>query len=810
MTSRPDGPGKDGQIARLARAGELAAIAVAFVIAARLSLRFASINPSATPIWPPTGLVLGLMLIRGYRIWPAVMAGSIVANYPTAGWLSLIIGVGNTLEALAGTWLLNRFAEGVKAFRTPGGVAKFAVAVCGVAAPISATVGALSLTLGGRAGGSSFADIWTTWWLGDTAGGLVVAPAVVLWVIEPPRLTRPFRPPIGCLIAIVLSVAVGMLAMGPTPRVFGGAEWPVLAMIPLLWGALRGSERDTATAAVILSGFAVYATAIGSGPFLRPTLNDTFLQLVAFMVSVALPSLALSAGMASRGRALAASEENYRLLVDAIRDYAIFMVGADGTVATWNSGSERIYGYSASEVIGQPVAKLHAVGDEEIPSELFQRAAETGRAETEGWRVRRDGSRFWAHILISAIRDERGGLLGFAKITRDVTEQREAQLTLERTREQLLQAQKLEALGHLTGGVAHDFNNLLMVVGGQAELLSRRPHNQAQLKSLDAIKTAVARGSSLTRQLLSFARRQTLNPQVIDPSVRLREMRSVLQSSLGEAIELELDIEAGVWPIEVDVQELELALLNLAVNAKDAMPGGGKVRIGVRNLSLEVQPARRDMVEISVSDTGEGMSPEVLERVFDPFYTTKPVGKGTGLGLSQVHGFATQAGGEASARSRLGMGSTILLRLPRAAGLPVAEHPPKPRVRLQATGKVLLVEDNADVADVTSKLLQRLGSSVVVAASGASALDRLERGDRFDLLLSDIVMPGPIDGLALARRVRDQYPDLPVVLTTGFSQASEALPPGVALLQKPFDADELSDALAAALRSWDRSAASSG
>ena len=808
MASEPDGPGGQGRAAWLAGAGEIAAIALAYLLLATLSLRFASINPNTTPIWPPTGLALGLMLLRGYRIWPAILVGSFAANYPTTGWLALAIGGGNTLEALVGTWLINTFAEGVKAFRTPAGVARFAASTCVVATPISATIGTLALTLGGRAAGTSFTELWTTWWLGDLAGALVVAPAVVLWAIDPPSFRPPFRPPIGCAVTIVLSVAVGFLAEGPGERA-RGAEWPFLAVIPLLWGALRGSERDTATAAVLMSGFAVCGTDTGDGPFIQPTLNDTFLQLVAFMISVSLPSLALGAGMACRNRALAASEENHHLLVDAIRDYAIFMIGADGKIATWNSGSARIYGYEADDVIGQPVSRLHAVEDEAEASALFRQAAETGRVESEGWRVRRDGARFWADILISAIRDERGRLLGFAKITRDVTKQREAQAALEHTRAQLLQAQKLEALGHLTGGVAHDFNNLLMVIGGQADLLSRRLRNEGQQRSLDAIKRAVARGSSLTRQLLSFARRQTLDPQVLDLASRLQQMRGVLQSSLGEAIELELEIEAGVWPVEVDSQELELALLNLAVNAKDAMPDGGKVRIAVRNVSQDTEGGRREMVELSVSDTGEGMPPDVLERAFDPFYTTKAVGKGTGLGLSQVHGFAIQAGGEVSASSQLGKGSTVLLRLPRAAGSPAPDHTPEPRTRAHAAGRVLLVEDNAAVADVTSQLLQRLGCSVVVAANGASALERLEHDGRFDLLLSDIVMPGPIDGLDLARRIRRRYPDLPVVLTTGSSQEPDELTPGVQLLAKPYDADALSDALDAALQSSDRSTASS-
>ena len=664
-----------GRLAWMALSAELAAFALVYWLAATLSLRFASINPSATPIWPPTGLALGLMLLRGYRIWPAILAGAIAANVETSGWISLALGAGNTFEALAGAWLVNTLAGGVPAFRNPVGVAKFAAVVCAGATPISATIGVLSLTLGGHVEPSSSLAVWATWWLGDLAGGLVVAPALVLWVTDPPRLAKPYRPLIETVLVVMLAAAVGLLALGPAPRPVGAIALAFLAVLPLLWGALRGSERDTMTAAVILSGFAVWGTAAGSGPFIQPTLNDSFLLLVAFMVAVALPSLALSSAIGSR-----------------------------------------------------------------------------------------------------------------------VSQQREAQLALERTREQLLQAQKLEALGQLTGGVAHDFNNLLMVVSGQADLLSRRLRDDDELRSLDAIKAAVARGSSLTRQLLSFARRQTLTPEAVDLPRTLGAMRGVLKSSLGEAIGLELNLEEAIWPVDVDVHELELAILNLVVNARDAMPEGGKVQIQVRNLDQVGGDNPGEFVEISVDDTGAGMTGEVLAKAFDPFFTTKPTGKGTGLGLSQVHWFAMQSGGDLSLVSQPGEGCSVTLRLPRAAR-PAKVDPGQPRPDpAPAAGLVLLVEDNPEVAEVTRAMLRSLGYSVVAAADGADALRRLDEGERFDLVLSDIVMPGPIDGLTLAGRLRAGRPDLPVVLATGYSQASET-PAGVEILHKPFDLDILATAL---------------
>jgi PAS domain S-box-containing protein len=792
-----------GQAGKMRLAGQfglvakLIGVAALYLTVATLSLRFASINPSATPIWPPTGLALGLILLMGYRVWPAILVGAIVTNYPTTGWLSLAIGCGNTLEALVGVWLLRTFAGGVEAFRTPPGIAKFAIIMCGLATPISATIGVIALALSGRVTGSGFPDVWMTWWLGDLAGGLVVAPALVLWVIEPPQLKRPFRPLIESVALVALATAVGFLAFGPGASATAAEVWPFLTLMPLLWGALRGGERDTASAVVILSGFAVWGITAGAGPFIRPTLNESFLLLVAFMVSIALPSLALSTGMASRGRALAASEETYHQLVDAIRDQAIFVVGTDGCVATWNSAAARIYGYTAAQVIGQPVARLSPPEDNVGMS--LEEAAETGRSEVEGWRIRRDGDRFWAHVVMSPIRDERGVLVGFAMTTRDVTEQREAQGELERTREQLLQSQKLEALGQLTGGVAHDFNNLLMVVGGQADLLARKLQNKTELKSLDAIKGAAARGAALTRQLLSFAGRRTLAPQVIELGSHLKQMRAVLQSSLGEAIELELALPEEGSPIKADPHELELALLNLAVNARDAMPEGGRVRIEVRNVSGASDDRSPDLVELSFSDTGQGMTPEVLERAFDPFFTTKPVGKGTGLGLSQVHGFALQAGGEASVKSRPGEGSTVTVRFPRTEAVAVSEFTSKTQAPALPACRVLLVEDNIEVADVTSMLLERLGCTSVRADTAAAALRILAQGERFGVVLSDIVMPGPIDGLALAERIGENYPHIPVVLASGYTQPSARLPPGVQVLQKPYDLDDLAAALHSAL-----------
>ncbi|HEY2480970.1 MAG TPA: MASE1 domain-containing protein, partial [Caulobacteraceae bacterium] len=779
---------------------ELVAIAVGYWLIAALSLRFASINPSATPIWPPTGLALGLTLLRGYRIWPAILAGAIAANIATSGWTALAIGAGNTAEAMIGAWLVNRLAGGVQAFRSPSGVGKFTAIVCVLATPVSATVGVLFLILSGHAAWPGFGQVWATWWLGDLAGAVVVTPALVLWATNPPEMALPTDRGAEAALVIALSAVVGLICLGPAPWVGASAVLAFVAVLPLLWAALRCGERDTATVALILSATAVWGAAAGGGPFIQPTQNGSFLLVVTFMVFAAAPSLALSAGASVRNRALASSEESRRLLLENLPDHAVFMLDTAGRVATWNSGAARVYGYTADQIVGQPVWDLQPDGEAGGLGDISALVLGSGKLALEGWRLRRDGSRFWASSMVSAIRDSDGRFVGLANITRDLTEQRRAQETLDRTREQLAQAQKLEALGRLTGGIAHDFNNLLMIIGGQADLLEGRLSEPRQLRATEAIRRAVERGASLTRRLLGFARRQTLTPEAIELPSRLTAMQEILRSSVGETVKVELDLGEAIWPVEVDLAELEMALINLAMNARDAMPDGGRLRISARNLAGQEGGLSGDFVEISLADTGVGMTPEVLEKAFDPFFSTKSELQGTGLGLSQVHGFATQSGGEVSAESQPGEGCTVTLRLPRAAGpapAPLALVQRPAEASPPAGGSVLLVEDNPNVAETTAALLEALGYRVVHEANATDALDRLDAGERIDVVLSDVVMPGPLNGAGLARRLRDR---LPVVLVTGYSDdAADADRAAVALLHKPFDAKSLASALAGAL-----------
>jgi PAS domain S-box-containing protein len=500
--------------------------------------------------------------------------------------------------------------------------------------------------------------------------------------------------------------------------------------------------------------------------------------------------------------ALSQSERHFRLLVNSVVDYALFLLDPNGIVTNWNAGAEKIKGYAAEEIVGQHFSKFYTHADRAAgePLRALRVAEEKGRYEAEGWRLRKDGGQFWANVVIDPVRDESGKLIGFAKITRDITERRNALLALEKAREQMAQAQKMEAIGQLTGGIAHDFNNLLMIVSGGAQILNSRidTSDHRVRKALDGIDTAAQRGVSLTRHLLSFARQQRLQPSVAAAGERLAGIRDLLDATLPPTVRLDMAFGEDLWPIEVDQGELELAILNLVVNARDAMPSGGVLTLRAENVpDGDAQAA--DQVAISVRDTGTGIAPDVLSRIFDPFFTTKPVGKGTGLGLSQVYGFARQAGGEATVDSQLGSGATFTLLLPRSrAGQPAAPEALR-QDQPQAKAQVLLVEDNPEVADVAVMLMEQLGHKVQVATSAAAALQALQEGDPPDVVFSDVVMAGDMDGLDLAHILRERHPNLPVILATGYSQAAERSIGNFPLLRKPYTLDQLSQALGAAL-----------
>jgi PAS domain S-box-containing protein len=626
------------------------------------------------------------------------------------------------------------------------------------------------------------------------------------------------------------------------------------------------------------------------------------------------------------------SERGFRGLVQGVTDYAIFMLDPEGVVTNWNAGAQRIKGYTADEIIGQHFSRFYTPKDraEGMPQRALATAAREGKFEAEGWRVRKDGKLFWASIVIDPIRDEDGTLVGFAKVTRDITERREAQEALaesaelargiidtaldafvqiddtgtvmewnaqaetifgwsrqeavgkslatlilpssERARhqkglehfrqtgrgrilgqrvrmqalrrdgkeipvelsitalrrgerhlfngfirdlteklaaeEQLHHALKMEAIGQLTGGVAHDFNNLLTAIIGNLEVLATRvPAHGSAARLIEAALGAAWRGSGLTEQLLAFSRRQEIRPEIVDVDRLLHNALFLCQKTVGEGIDVAVHCQEDLWRCRVDPGQFEAALLNLAANARDAMNRSGTLTITASNLAMgggnEIGLAAGEYVEVSVTDTGCGMSKEVLARAFEPFYTTKEVGKGTGLGLSQVQSFAKQGGGTVRIESEKGNGTTVRVYLPKAEGR-IGSETSSPVMTPAPSGgaTILVVEDNSNVREMITEVLSPLGYHTMTAASAAEALAMLRRESSVELLLSDVVLPGGSSGIDLARTARKLKPELKVLLSSGYvgDEARHDLARGeFAFLSKPYRPAELAANLAEVL-----------
>ena len=509
---------------------------------------------------------------------------------------------------------------------------------------------------------------------------------------------------------------------------------------------------------------------------------------------------------AERARQLASSltklentERRFQMLVQGVTDYAIYMLDPDGNIINWNPGAERIKGYAIGEILGRHFSNFYTPEDQNAgtPQKALATAQQTGKYEAEGWRVRKDGSRFWASVVINAIRGLEGELAGFAKITRDLTERRAAD---ERAR----QTQKMEGIGQLTGGVAHNFNNLLTIIIGNLETLLRNLKGPAldaeRLKrSAENAMRGARRAESLTQRLLAFSRQQPLDPKSIDIGRLVTGMSDLLRRTLGEQITVETVLGGGVWRAHADLNQLELAILNLAVNARDAMPKGGRLTLETANVHLDEQYAASQVevlpgqyVMLAVSDTGSGMSADVISRAFDPFFTTKEIGHGTGLGLSQVYGFVKQSRGHVKIYSEVGEGTTIKIYLPRVhATTERAESAAEETAPRGAPSEtILVVEDDEDVRNYSCETLRELGYHVLAAATARTALHLVEQHPAIRVLFTDIGLPGGMNGRQLAQEARKRRPELRVLFTTAYARNAIVhdgrLDPGVELVTKPY------------------------
>jgi PAS domain S-box-containing protein len=493
------------------------------------------------------------------------------------------------------------------------------------------------------------------------------------------------------------------------------------------------------------------------------------------------------------------SEEQFRLLVQAVTDYAIYFLSPQGNITSWNLGAERIKGYAPNEIIGRHFSQFYTRDDRETgePEKALATATKEGRFEKEGWRLRKDGTRFLAHVIIDIVRDEAGEHIGFAKITRDITERAKAQEKLEKTREAFFQSQKQEAIGQITGGVAHDFNNLLMAVLGSLELMrKRRPDDERLRKMLENAVEGTKRGATLTKRMLAFAGRQELNIRPVDVPELVRGMSDLLESSLGPSVRLETRFPLIIRPVMADTNQLEMALLNLCVNARDAMAANGEIVVAAREAEISADHASGLAaglyVCLTVTDNGIGMDERTLARATEPFFTTKEPGKGTGLGLSMVYGLAEQSGGQFRLSSRFGAGTTAELWFPAGERESQVTQAKLPEGETFGKGglRVVAVDDDVLILITTVAMLEDLGHTAFAASSAKEALEILRRETDIDLVITDQAMPR-MTGAQLAEVVRSEWPDIFIILATGYAELQAVAGMQLRQLSKPFTEAEL-------------------
>ena len=920
-------------------------LAAIYILAAKLGLALAFLNPSATAVWPPTGIALAAVLVFGPRVWPAIFLGAFITNEMTAGTAatSLLIAGGNTLEALIGGALVNRVARGRAAFENPESIFWFVVLAGFMSTALSATIGVTALWLFGFSTGAAYGPTWLTWWLGDMAGALVVAPALLLWHGHRQAQWRGVQ--------WIELLALSGVALAVTWIVFALSTYPIgFVCIPIVaWAAARFGQREAATATCILSAVAIWESLHGRGAFGGHTANETLLLLQSFMVVTSIVGLTLGASATGRGIAerqlhrandelearvrarsqelqsahdkLVAtesrlkeaqtlahvgswvwnvaddsewwSEELYRIcgievgsftpsyraflamvpaderaaieaiVQKALNDHQPFqfehrivrpdrsvrvlnsqgrvvaddmgrvvqmsgasqditarkmdediirrserrlqtiidaepacvkLVSRDGILLEMNrAGLNMIGAKTKADIEGRPVSEL--IHPEDLDRFLdIHRAAADGQPGRAEFRIRRlDGGERWVDSHLVPFDAQVGGHAERAvlSVTSDVTERK-------RLENQLHQSQKLEAVGLLAGGIAHDFNNLLTAIGGYTEMvLEALDEGDARREDLLEVAKAAQRAAALTRQLLAVSRRQVLQPTMLDVNGMVTNVQKLLHRTIPENIEIQLDLRPDLELVHADRGQLEQVVLNLAINAGDAMPRGGRLRLITQTVDLDeasvrcrppMPPGR--YVQLTVADTGTGMAKETQAHIFEPFFTTKTLGKGTGLGLATVYGIVKQSSGFIWVASELGHGTTFEIYLPaiRDAVEPETAERPGPRFA-GGSQTILLAEDDGAVRRFARSILTNHGYTVLDARDGdeALAIARKYTG-AIDLLVADVVMPG-LSGRTLAARLAMERPNVRVLYTSGYSEnmiVRAGIEPGRRLLPKPF------------------------
>jgi PAS domain S-box-containing protein len=786
------------------------AVTAVYFLAGRLGLSLAVINPSASPVWPPTGIALASALLLGVSVWPALFLGAFLVNYSIVPSIasSLGIAVGNTAEALVGAYLVTRFANGRAAFDRTRDFFVF-VALAGFASTaVSATLGTTSLAVTGALGWSAYLPVWLTWWLGNAAGNVVVAPLLVLWRNRPnPDWTRARWLEVLASAVALMTVAILIFAKTAFPLEF--------LTIPLcVWVGVRFGPREAATATALLAGVACWAAAGGAGPFARLSPNTALLLTQMFVIVAQIAGLGMAAAMAEMSAAHHKLGQLKNKLEEQVAERTTALRASEARLSEaqevahigswdwepqagrllWSEELYRIYGVPPRSF--QPsyerfLAMTHA-DDRPKVIETVDRALADGQPfEFEFRLLRADGV---TRVGLSRGRTVRSGdepgvrLVGIAQ---DITDRKLLDA-------QIRQAQKLEALGLLAGGIAHDFNNLLTAICGYTDLMLAAADTEDSFREdLLEVKKAGDRAAALTRRLLAFSRTQSLQLRNIDVNGVVAGLEPLLRRTIGENIELTLSLDPELRAVRVDPDQLEQVILNMSFNARDAMPSGGTLCFVTAMEDVDAAWAQAhppmtpgSYVRLTVADTGTGMSPEVQARIFEPLFTTKPPGQGTGFGLATVYGIVKQSGGFIWVSSTPGKGSVFEIYFPSLDMR--AEEVEDIRRDTPAAGSgetILIVEDDGAVRGLARDVLFQAGYAVVDARDGEEALTLTARHlPSVDLLVTDLIMPG-LTGRELALRLRTRFPGIRVLYTTGYTRAAAltaGVDPRAPFLPKPF------------------------
>ena len=782
----------------LARALVLAA---AYFVVARIGLRYATIGPSISPVWPPTGLAVAALVILGPGYWPAILLGAFLANATTSIPILAAAGIacGNATEATVAAYLFRSQAgqhpalDDLLSVRT----------LVGVAAPVgalaSATIGVTSLWLAGLVSGSGVWSALSLWWAGDYLGALVVAPVFLTWA-------GPAGAPIGRRTALELHLLVGGAVLA-TMAMFGSllpasllapAQYPYLLFPFVIGAALRFGPRGASLLTMTVATLAIGYTVWGGGPFVMQTVPSTDAALLLYIGILAITGLSLGPATTRHERAERALREANEHLAAVIQSspLAIYTLDPRSTVLTWNRAAEALYGWQAAELIGRPLPTIgHDVEDHGRLRDRVLRGESLRGVEVT--RRRKDGTSVNISLSVAPLHDAAGRVTGMLSLAADVTEMRQLEV-------QYRQAQKMEAVGRLAGGIAHDFNNLLTAIIGTTALVLEDLGLESRARlDIQEIEKAAKRAAGLTRQLLIFSRQQVLEPRALDLNALVGNLEKMLHRLIGEDIELRTKQATALGAVRADPGQLEQAIVNLVVNARDAMPQGGRLTIETADVELDrgyvaghvpTQPG--PYVLLAISDTGVGMDGATKARLFEPFFTTKEPGRGTGLGLATVYGIVKQSGGYIWTYSELGHGTTFKIYLPRVAETPEApESTTSPPTPVRGSETLLVVEDQEEVRKLTKRVLEARGYTVLAARNGAEALEIVaQHPSKIHLMITDVVMPG-MNGRELAQHARARRSYLKVLYVSGYTGEAvlqhRLLEPGVAFLQKPFTPDVL-------------------